>query len=351
MHKIIYSLSLLLSAAFCLTFAACTDEYDTVTPSFADGANFIAYNADANYKGPREIVLARSSVIQLENVSGVQTTDEFAVRNKATGEMTYLKWGYEYAGLVGDENGDYDRVYDTSKIQIGLGYYDTWKIGDYELLLIRGEQAQVLDTFRFCILKDVETRDTKVQGGVFEVKAVGWDNPGAGAAIDSISIKEKISGRCVYRNASSCRGLTDDFEMIAFDRNNFDTGNYEVYVTRWNSGLSQKIGEFFYFNYIFVDSDPMKKDDQGRYQLKFKVDRFGEKDNFTVTTVSPYANYYVDQRVPFDPACYDEATQTYTYTLDDSCWRRKPEPGITFMAKIVINGNSTNISGTARLPE
>lgn len=346
MQRILYSLLVL-----CLGLAACSDDGDLVVPSYEDGAQFVAYDAATNFKDSHDVILARSSALQLCKVEGVAPTDEFAVRDKATGEMTYLQWGYKYAGLQGDEEGYYQRVYYNDTILIGLGFADNWQVSDYDLLLLRGNKAQTLDTFHFSIVKDVEVDLSKLQGGVISVKATGWDNPGTGLSIDSISVVEKATGRTVLKQASACKGDGTAFEMIAINRDSLQTGDYELWVSRWAFDLRQKLCDFSYFDYAFVDSNPMTKDAQGRYQLKFLLKEFADGDNFTITTLSPHANYYVDQRIPFDAACYDAATQTYTYTLDDANWRRDPEPGIKFAVSLTIGGVRSNVSGTACLPE
>lgn len=342
-------------SGLCLLFAAgltsCSDEGDLITPSYQDGAQFIAYNSADNYKGSHNVRLQRSSALEFCKVEGVQPTDEFAARNCETNEYTYLDWGYKYAGLQGDEDGYYQRVYYNDTILVGLGYADNWQVNDYDLLLLRGNQAQIIDKFHFCILTDVETDLSKLQGGVINIKAKGWDDPGTGIPIDSLEYVEKTTGKTIYKKASDCKGDGSEFEMSTFDRENFQTGDYELWIARWNDGLRQKICEFNYFNFAFVDSDPMTKNAKGQYQLKFYVKEFSETDNFTITTQSPYTNYYVDQRIPFDESCYDPATKIYTYTLLDDCWRRDPEPGIKFIANLNINGVRTNVTGTACLPE
>lgn len=131
-------------SGLCLLLAAgltsCSDEGDLITPTYQDGAQFIAYNSADNYKGSHNVLLERSSALEFCKVEGVQPTDEFAVRNNETNEYTYLDWGYKYAGLQGDEDGYYQRVYYNDTILVGLGYADNWQVSDYDLLLLRGNQ-------------------------------------------------------------------------------------------------------------------------------------------------------------------------------------------------------------------
>lgn len=336
-------------AAALAAFFSCSDEGDVVTPSYTDGAHFIDYDPAENYKGSHDVLLERSSAITLSKVQGVQPTDEFIARNRQNGERTYLKWGYKYAGIQGDADGYYQRVYYNDTILIGLGFADNWQVADYDLQLLRGQSTQTLDQFNFMLLSDIETDDSKVQGGVFNVKARGWDDPGTGTAIDSIEIVEASTGSVVQKMASTCRGDGTQFEMITFTRDGLLSGDYELWLARWQYGLRQKFGEFSYYNYAFIESDPMEQDAQGNYLLKFSLKEIPESGSFTVTTSRP-ANYYVDQNIPFDPECYDAASQVYTYTLIPECWRRDPEPGTQFAVSLNLNGVRTNVSGTATLP-
>lgn len=330
--------------------AACSDDDDVVKPSFTDGAQLVAYDAAANYKGSHEVLLERSSALTFEGLEGVQPTDEFAARNRATGERTYLNWGYKYDGIKGDEQGNYQRVYYNDIILVGLGFADNWRVGDYYLELLRGSEAQQLDQFRFVLLKDIETDDSKVQGGVFGVKAKGWDVPGTGTPIDTLQLVDKASGQTVQKMASGCTGDGTEFEIVQFSRDGLPSGDYELWLARWNFGLRQKIGEFGYFNYCFVDSDPMAIDSEGDYLLKFRMKEVTDDARITVTTASPYLNYYVDQNVPLSADNYDASTQVYTYKLSADKWRRDPVQGMTFAVSINIGGVRTNVSGTASLP-
>ena len=328
---------------------ACADDYDEVHPSYADGAHFIAYDAADNLQGGHEVLLARSSAIELCKVEGVEPTDEFAARHKATGELTYLKWGYKYAGLQGDAEGNYQRVYFNDTILIGLGFADNWRVADYALLLLRGQQAQTIDTFHFGILADVECDLSKLQGGVISVKARGWDDPGSGAAIDSLRFVDAATGRTVVTKASDLKGDGTSFEMITFPRDSFATGDYELWVTRWAHGLQQKVCDFSYFNYAFTASDPMQRDSEGRYVIRFFVKDFSDGDSFTVADRTNKGRTYAERNVPFDASCFDAATHVYTYTLSDDCWRGEPTEGLEFDVNLNIGGVRTNVSGTARI--
>ena len=347
MYKKLLKYALPLLAACSL--ASCSDEGDLITPSYNDGAHFIAYNAADNLKGSHEVLLARSSAIELCQVEGVQPTDEFAARHKQTGELTFLKWGYKYAGLQGDAEGHYQRVYYNDTILIGLGFADNWRVADYDLLMLRGHEAQTLDAFHFAILGDVECDLSKVQGGVVSVKARGWDDPGSGNAIDSLQFIDSATGRVMVSKASDLKGDGTAYEVIAFPRDSFATGHYELWVKRWAQGLRQQLCTFSYFNYAFTDSDPMQRDAEGRYVLKFFVNEFHDGDTFTVADRTNKGRSYVERNVPFDAACFDESTHTYTYTLSDDCWRGEPENGLEFDVNLNIGGVRTNVSGTARI--
>lgn len=339
----------LLIAVCAVLAAGCSDDYDLVTPSFTDDAHYIDYNATENLGGSHDVLLARSSAIELCKVQGVEPTDEFVARNTETHEVTYLSWGYKYAGLQGDAEGQYQRVYYNDTILIGLGFADNWRVADYDLLLLRGKAAQRIDTFHFGILSDIEVDLSKVQGGVISVKAIGWDDPGTGSVIDTLQIISKATNEVIVSQASDLKGDGTSYEMVTFPRDNFATGDYELWIARWNYGLRQKICDFSYFNYSFVDSDPMQTDADGRYQIKFYVNDFSSSDRFTVADKTNKGRTYADRNVPFDASCYDATTHIYTYTLSDSAWRGEAESGLEFDVSLSIGGVRANVSGTARI--
>lgn len=309
--------------------------------------NIINYNPAENYKGSHDIILQRNIALEFCKVEGVLGTDEFIARNQKSGEYTYVDWGYKYAGVKGDEQGNYNRVSYNDTILIGLGFSDTWKVGKYDLLLVRDDSYQVIDQFNFLVLNNIETDLTRAKGGVIRVKAHGWDLA-TDAAIDSLEFVEKSTQKVVDKIASAYKG-GNDYESIIFAKEKFQTGDYELWIARWNYGFRQKICDFSYFRYEFVNSDPMQKDANGNYYLQFYVDKFNEGDNFIVTTNSPYIGAYIDRNIKFDPTNWDPETKIYTYTLDDYYWMTDMEDGMTFSVRLTLSRININVLGTNEL--
>lgn len=309
--------------------------------------DLINYDPAENYKGSYDIVLQKNIALEFCKVENVRGTDEFIARNQKSGEYTYVDWGYKYAGVKGDEEGNYNRVSYNDTILIGLGFSDTWKVGKYDLLLARDNKYQVIDQFNFLILKDIETDISQTKGGLLKVKATGWDLA-TDAAIDSLEFIEKSTQKVVEKIASAYKG-GNDYESILFSRDKFQTGDYELWIARWNYGFRQKICDFSYFRYEFVNSNPMQKDANGNLYLQFYVDEFKESDSFIVTTNSPHIGAYIDRNIKFDPANWDPATKIYTYTLDDYCWMTDMEDGMTFSVRLTLSRININILGSCEL--
>ena len=309
--------------------------------------NIINYNPAENYKGTYDITLQKNIALEFRKVEGVMGTDEFIVRSQDSGEYTYVNWGYKYAGVQGDEYGYYDRVSYNDTILIGLGFSDTWQVGKYDLLLVRDNNYQVIDQFNFMVLKDIEVDITQAKGGVLKVKANGWD-VATDAVIDSLEFIDKSTQTVVEKIASAYKG-GNDYESIVFTKDKYQSGDYELWIARWNYGFRQKICDFSYFRYEFVNSDPMQKDANGNYYLQFYLDEINEGDSYIVTTESPYIGAYIDRNKKLDPANWDPETKIYTYTLDEDCWMADMEDGMTFAVRLTLSKISINVAGSNKL--
>lgn len=336
----------ILLGLFPLFLTGCEND-DETNGAMNQVENIINYNAAENYKGSHDIVLQRNIALEFCKVEGVQGTDEFIARNHESGEYTYVDWGYKYAGIKGDEFGYYDRVSYNDSILIGLGFSDTWKVGKYDLLLVRGNNYQVIDQFNFLVLNNIEVDLAQVKGGVLKVKADGWDLA-PDAAIDSLEFIDKSTNKIVEKIASAYNG-GDDYESITFTRDKFQTGEYELWIARWNYGFRQKICDFNFFRYEFVNSEPMQKDADGNYYLQFYLDEINEGDSYVVTTNSPYIGAYIDRGNKLDPANWDPETKIYTYTLNDDYWMSSMEDGMTFSVRLTLSRISFNVAGSNKL--
>ena len=145
------TLRLLFYLALPLLWGCSNDDNSLAGPS-ANGS-LIEFNPTENYKGSYEVSIQESGALLFIKVDGVQQSDEFIVRKTENNEDLYLDWGYKYAGIIGDELGYYQRTYRSDTIMVGLGFKDNWSVGEYDLLLVRGDTYQKLDRFKFCILK------------------------------------------------------------------------------------------------------------------------------------------------------------------------------------------------------
>ena len=332
-----------------LVAVSCSEDTDPVHFDYTEGGQFVNYVSEDNYKGSHTILLQRSLALELCGLEGVDGKDLFLAKNQESGVVTYLDWGYKYAGIVGNEDGSYDRVSYNDTILVGLGFSDTWRVGKYDLLLLRGKQYQKLDEFDFKVLDNVDVDITKVKGGIVEIKAEGWDFAGSATPIDSLRFVNKATGEQVFKVASGYKPENEK-EIIQFDRSNFVTGDYELWIDRWDYGFTQKLADFAYFKYEFVDSNPMKQDADGNYILKFTVDEFNEEDRFIVTTNAPHVNAYVHQKIKFEEANWDPTTKVYTYTLNDKYWKKAKKDGMTFAVSMNLNGiRNLTVTGEAVL--
>ena len=327
----------------------CSDDNEPVHFEYADGGHFVDYVPENNYKGSHTILLQRSLALELCGLENVDGNDQFLAKNQDSGVVTYLDWGYKYAGIQGNPDGSYDRVSYNDTILVGLGFSDTWRVGKYDLLLLRGKQYQKLDEFDFKILDNVDVDLTKAKGGIIEITADGWDVAGSATPIDSLRFVDKATGQEVFTVASAHKPENEK-EIIQFDRSKFETGDYELWINRWDYGFTQKLAEFGYFKYEFVDSNPMKQDEAGNYVLKFTVDQFADEDRFVVTTNAPHVNAYVHQKARFEEANWNAETKVYTYTLNEKYWKKSMKDGMTFAVQMNLGGiRNLNVTGDAVL--
>lgn len=340
-----YLKSLILFSILPLFLVSC--DKDDENGSMNQVENIINYNPAENYKGSYDIILQRNIALEFCKVEGVQRTDEFIARNHESGEYTYVDWGYKYAGVQGNEEGYYDRVSYNDTILVGLGFSDTWKVGEYDLLLVRGNNYQVIDQFNFLILNNIETDLTQAKGGVLNVKADGWDIA-TDVPIDHLEIIQKSTQKVIEKIASAYKG-GDGFESISFSKEKFNSGDYELWITRWNYGFRQKICDFNFFKYEFTNSDPMQKDTNGNYYLQFYIDEIKEGDTYTVTTNSPHIGAYIDRNKKLDPANWNSDTKIYTYTLNDDSWMDTMENGMTFSVRLTLSKINITVSGSSTL--
>lgn len=116
----------------------CSDDDNSLSGPSTNGS-LIEFNPTENYKGSYEVPIQESGALLFIKVDGVQQSDEFIVRKAENNEDLYLDWGYKYAGIIGDELGYYQRTYRSDTIMVGLGSKIIGSVGEYDLLLVRGD--------------------------------------------------------------------------------------------------------------------------------------------------------------------------------------------------------------------
>ena len=85
--------------AFC--GASCSDDNEPVHFDYEEGESFVDYSAADNYIGSHTVMLQRSYALKFCDLKGVEKTDQFLARHKEQGTLTYLNWGFKYAGIQG----------------------------------------------------------------------------------------------------------------------------------------------------------------------------------------------------------------------------------------------------------
>lgn len=338
-----------LGLLFCLSlmaFWACSDDDNPVSLSQTEG--LITFDPAESYLGSHEVTIQQSGALEFYKVAGVQQSDEFIARNVATGENIYLDWGYKYAGLLGDEEGYYQRDFSSDTIMVGLGFKDNWVIGDYDLLLVRDADYQVLDRFNFCVLKDIETDLAEKTGGVIKVYADGWLDVSVYGTADSLEFVSKSTGEIIEKIPSSYKAIDEtDYQLVKFTNEKFATGDYEMWINRWGYNFRQKICEFDWFQYGYVNSDPIVKAEDGNYYIQFYIDQIGDKDTYAIVDTPDQEYYYADGYL--DIANWDPETKIYRLKLEDKNWMDDKTDGLSFEILLTLNGIDISVVGSNKL--
>lgn len=335
-----------LGLLFCLSlllFWSCSDD-DDYNVSLTQTEGLITFNPEESYLGSHEVPIQQSGALEFYKVAGVRQSDEFIARNVATGEDIYLDWGYKYAGLLGDEEGYYQRDFTSDTIMVGLGFKDNWIIGDYDLLLIRQGEYQKLDRFNFCVLKDVTVDFSEKQGGVVKIYADGWLDVSYGL-VDSLKFVNKATGETVESIVSTYKTIDNaDYQLVKFSNEKYATGSYELWITRWGYNLRQKLGEFDFFQYAFVNSDPIVKAEDGNYYIQFYIDDIKDGDSYVVVDMPDQSAYFAEGTL--DKANWDPETKIYRLKLEDEYWFGDKADGITFGVLLNLNGIDVTVVGS-----
>lgn len=324
---------------YCVTTAlltGCSKEDEVYNSgNLSQVEHIIDYDPATNYKGKHEISIQQSNAIEFNNIEGLQNTDEFIVRYKPDNNDIFLNWGYKYTGIVGNEDGEYQREYETETVMVGLGFKDDWKTGKYDLLLVRGNEYQVIDEFDFTILykESIEVNTEKVNGGLISVKGDGWMDIATYGQVDSLLFVNKETKQVVFSTPSTYKednqGKSIDY---SFNPETFTTGDYELWVKRWNYNFKQKISDFAFFQYEFVNSTPIQKSEDGYYYLEFTLDEFGQDDMYMILDKETDGFIYYEESY-LDKNNWNPETKVYRLKIQDQtdmAWAGDMKDGMKF---------------------
>ncbi len=343
----------ILIAVFLLLSLSCSKEevyYDS--SSLSETTNLINYDKNENYKGSRLILIQENMALKFSGVQGLLPTDNFIMRSHVSNTDVFLSWGYLYSGIQGDENGYYEPVSDKDSLRIGLGFKDNWEISKYDLLLVRGNQYQVLDQFDLALVntETLVVDSTKVDGGQINITGEGFIDSSVYGDVDSLVCIEKATGNKMYSLPTRYTESKPTIEHV-FNDYDLSTGKYELYIKRWNYGLIQKLFDFDFFRYEFVNSTPLQKNDDGLYVLQFTVDNVNPdgKDRYSVFDVKEAGNIYYDNGY-LTTENWDKDTKIYTLPIKDlsdfNAWWGVPFEGMKFKVDLSFDGGaSITVSG------
>lgn len=196
-----------------------------------------------------------------------------------------VMWGAKYIGR--DENGN--RTYDWSTLNLKMAFDDQWVTGDWDLVLQRDNERQILKTINFQILdlkKDevdslayINMKDLFI--GKLIVLANGWKGP----ETDSIEFVNKTTGFVKRIPSPTVSDEAADYPptTISFIPADLETGFYVMNICRWQYDLKQALCEFDHFRYELVDVEPIIKDETGQYYIDFYLDKIQSGDKVKVT--------------------------------------------------------------------
>lgn len=347
-----YLYNILITVFLLLSLSCSKEEVYYDSSSLSEVNNLINYDKNENYKGSRLILIQENMALKFSGVKGLLPTDNFIMRSHVSKTDVFLSWGYLYSGIQGDENGYYEPVSDNDSLRIGLGFKDNWEISEYDLLLVRGNQYQVLDQFDLALVntETLVVDSTKVDGGQINITGEGFIDSSVYGDVDSLLCIEKSTGKKVYSLPTSYKESNPTIEHI-FSQFDMSSGKYELYIKRWNYGLIQKLFDFSFFRYEFVNSTPLQKNDNGLYVLQFTVDNVNsnEKDTYSVFDVEQGGNIYYDSG-SLTIENWDSETKIYTLTIKDPsdiyAWGDAPFEGMKFKVDLSFDGGaSITVSG------
>ncbi|MEG1685557.1 MAG: hypothetical protein RR319_06405 [Bacteroides sp.] len=245
-----------------------------------------------------------SVAITLNSKMGLNQTDRLLMRSVADPSVEVpVKWGYKYLGK------GHDPLYDFSSVIIQLGFEDRWTTGNWELTLERGSERQVLKIIDCQILKlkkeegnpNAHLNLDKLPAGLFFIYAEGWIGNAQKDTIEFVNEKTGIAYAASEVSVEFENNVQQMKVILKKDlMDKMETGRYILNAKRWEYSFRQKLGEFDYFLFKFVDLNPISKDEKGQYFIDITLDEIVEGDILNISydrgkkkfTVKPTAEFF-----------------------------------------------------------
>lgn len=280
-----------------LAFTACQEkEYPVDVPVYTDVDNLVIIDTATTHIGGEYTLKSMSNFTY--GIKGMQYGDEVKLRYKATGDLIAWQWGYKYLGiLTGQETAEDSarllisngRKYEPDTITMGYSTTDQWQLGEWELLVCRGDKSQPLGLFDYSILKLDSLNTSTVNSGIIEIFADGWLNtlPNDGTdpvVVDSLCFVNAETKETVYTMLSP--GIDTDNAnkavKVSFEQNldTLNTGTYILQISRWRDDLKQDLGKFDFFSFRFVE--PTFTKNGGVYYINITFDKIDVGDVYWV---------------------------------------------------------------------
>lgn len=326
---------LLLSSAF-VSFIACNDD--------TEGFTYIPSSGDEGILDVDTLVVNEDARIQIN--TPLKGTDKI-VAVSASGSAIYLDWGYEFNGMNEDGSFIYNQDISFAKVV----FDDKWQYGTWTIYVENGNERKSLGNVMMVIVKTQEHKPLKSEesyAGLLEVAADGW-----AFGIDSIEYFNTETKTVDYKEVSSFVDPNTDYnyDVIKFDYNLLNTGNYDVRVKRWNYDFIQTLGNFDYFRNGLVDTldittynKPELPEYQGRYYIDFYLDEVKEDDKITVVYDTGKTSKYDET---LDKKFYNETTRIYTTFVPEN----KVKGGKTYTVTLKRGNANITFPGGKLMPE
>ncbi|MEG1905061.1 MAG: hypothetical protein RR212_11745 [Bacteroidales bacterium] len=274
----------------------------------------------------------------------IQPGDKLFFRKQDLHAEIPVTWGVKYIGR--DNNGN--RIYDWSTLNLKIEIDDQWVTGDWDLVLQRGNERQILQAINFQILdlkKDDQGEAAYINMddlfvGKFIVYANGWKGP----ETDSIEFLNFETGFAKRIPAPTASGEDQAYlpVTLSFIPTDLETGPYVMNVCRWQYDLKQELCRFDHFRYELVDSDLILKDETGQYYIDFYLDKVLVGDKVKVTYGTGKNAFF---NVLLEEQYFDSVKKIYRIYIPEN----QAKDGREFKLTIIRNNKQVSLTGSKSL--